>query len=108
MSTPTRRSSSWVSPHGWLKALSHETITHWPYHTHKAEDCQKLAPGEIVEATVEMPPTTARLKRGWKLLLTVTPVGAEMYEPHGDYVAGSENTLYTGPEHDSYLQLALI
>ena len=85
-----------------------KTTAYRPYHTHQEKDCQKLAPGEIVEATVEMPPTTARLKKGWKLLLTVTPVGAEMYEPHGDYVAGSENTLYTGPDHDSYLQLALV
>lgn len=85
-----------------------KTTEYRPYHTHREEDCQKLVPGEIVEATIEMPPTTARLKKGWKLLLSVTPVGAEMYEPHNDYVAGSENTIYTGPEHDSYLQVAVI
>ena len=85
-----------------------KTTEYRPYHTHQEADCQKLVPGEVVEATIEMPPTTARLKKGWKLLLSVAPVGAEMYEPHGDYVAGSENTIYTGPEHDSYLQIAVI
>ena len=85
-----------------------KTTEYRPYHTHKEEDCQKLTPGEIVEATIEMPPMIACLKKDWKLLLAVTPLGTEMYEPHNDYVASSENTIYTGPEHDSYLQLAVI
>ncbi len=98
---------------GGLK-LSHrkedpeKTNDYRPYHTHKESDCQKLVPGEIVEATVEMPPTTGHLKKGWKLLLEVTPIGGEMYEPNDDYVAGSENTIYTGAKYDSYLQIPVI
>jgi predicted acyl esterase len=85
-----------------------------PYHTHLKEDYQPLKPGEIVPCEVEIWPTTALIRKGWRLRLDVQPVSGD-YMPWGiadivdkSYQKGSSNTIYTGPEHPTYLQLPVI
>jgi uncharacterized protein len=85
-----------------------------PYHTHLAADYQPLSPGEIVEAQVELWPATAMIKKGWRIRLDLQPAaGCSWNSPaivdfDTSYQAGSSNTIYTGPKHASYLQLAVI
>ena len=89
------------------------TIYH-PYHTHKKEDYQPLKPGEPVEAEVELWPTTALIKKGYRIRLDVQPVagegiGVKIYDAiEQTYQKDSTNTVYTGPGHQSYLQLPVI
>jgi predicted acyl esterase len=85
-----------------------------PYHTHLEADYQPLTPGEIVEAQVELWPGTALIKKGWRIRLDVQPVvGCAWSDPDivdldKSYQAGSFNSIYTGPDHLSYLQLSVI
>ena len=84
-----------------------------PYHTHLKADYQPLTPGEIVEAQVELWPGTALIKKGWRIRLDLSPVvgcswGGNIVDVDQSYQAGSSNTVYTGPKHVSYLQLAVI
>jgi predicted acyl esterase len=85
-----------------------------PWHTHRREDAQPLTPGEIVEAEVELWPTTALVRKGWRLRLNVQPLTGEgfpapAFDPVDDkYQIGAANTVYTGPQHPSYVQLPVI
>jgi len=76
-----------------------------PYHTHLEKDCQLLSPGEVVECEVEIWPTTARLKKGWKLQLDIEP-GLDILD--NSYEKNALNTIYSGAEHVSYLQIPVI
>jgi predicted acyl esterase len=90
-----------------------------PYHTHSKGDYQPLKPDEIVEAHVELWPTTARIRKGHRIILDVQPATGEgltpvldpldtRYKADKSYQAGASNTIHTGPEHASYLQLPII
>jgi predicted acyl esterase len=91
-----------------------------PYHTHLKEDYQPLKPGEIVEAQVELWPTTALIRKGHRIVLDVQPATGEglsqVVDPidssyrvvDNSYQVGASNTIYTGPDHPSYLQLPVI
>jgi predicted acyl esterase len=83
-----------------------------PYHTHLEVDYQPLNPGEIVEIQVEIWPGTALIKKGWRIRLDVQPIpgceGGTLVDIDQSYQAGSSNTIYTGPEHLSYIQLPII
>lgn len=85
-----------------------------PWHTHRKADYQPLTPNEIVEVEVELWPTTALIKKGWRIRLNVQPAQGEglmrqVGDPHDNkYLIGATNTLYTGPEYPSYLQLPII
>jgi predicted acyl esterase len=85
-----------------------------PWHTHLKADCQPLTPGEIVEAEVELWPTTALIRKGHRIRLNVQPATGEgfmspLYDPTDNkYQIGATNTIYTGPDHPSYLQLPVI
>jgi predicted acyl esterase len=105
--------------HGGLK-VSHRKLdpakstVYRPYHTHQEKDYQPLKAGEIVEAEVELWPTTALIKKGHRIRLFVQPAsgyGMQMTEFDAidrTYQAGSTHTVYTGPQHLSYLQLPVI
>lgn len=86
------------------------TTEYRPFHTNLAEDAQKLVPGEVVEAQIEMLPTTARLKKGWRLEFVVMPKNehGELIDPQDNYSAGATNTVYTGEEYPSYVQIPVI
>ena len=51
-------------------------------------------------------------KKGHRIRVDVQPrdgVGSAPYTHyHGDYNAGAENTLYSGPQHPSYIMLPVI
>ncbi len=73
-----------------------------------------MTPREIVEAQVELWPTTALIRKGWRIRLDVQPITGEGFmvpfiDPRDDkYQAGAFNTIYTGPEHPSYVQLPVV
>jgi predicted acyl esterase len=85
-----------------------------PFHTHRKEDVQLLTPGEIVPCEVEIWPTTALIRKGWRLRLDIQPVSGDymsfpISDPVDDtYQKGSTNNIYTGPDHPTYLQLPVI
>jgi hypothetical protein len=83
-----------------------------PYQTHLEKDYAPLTSSNPVEAQVEIFTTTALIKKGWRIRLDVQP-----YEGCGNpfiraydatYHDGGFNTIYTGPQHRSYLQLPVI
>ena len=75
---------------------------------HLREDAMPLVPGEIVEVTVEMLPTTARLKKGWRIVLCLQPDIMYLEDPFDDYSAGATYTIHTGGECGAYMQLPVI
>jgi predicted acyl esterase len=85
-----------------------------PYRTHLKEDYQPLKPGEIVEAEVEIWPTTALIRKGHRIRLDAQPAsGCGIVPPINDptdttYQVGASNIIYTGPGRLSYLQLPVI
>ncbi len=85
-----------------------------PWHTHLEKDYQPLTPGDIVEAEVEIWPTTALIKKGHRIRLNVQPATGygqrvRVFDPLDDkYQIGASNTIFTGPDHPSYLQLPVI
>lgn len=85
-----------------------------PYHTHKKEDYQPLKPNEPVEAEVEIWPSVSLIRKGWRLRLDVGPVcgsgiGLRIHDAADQsYQKASFNSVYTGPEHRSYLQIPVI
>lgn len=99
---------------GALKAshrkLDPERTTAWrPYHTHLAADAQKLTPGEVVDLKVELLPMTLRVKKGWKLAMSVAPLdNASLIDPQDTYTAGATDTLHTGGQYASFLQIPVI
>jgi hypothetical protein len=102
--------------HGLLK-VSHRALDdarsteYWPVHTHAEADYQPLADGEIVAIEVGLYPSSALIRQGSRLRIDVQP-----YSPAGlpsraydeSYHAGASNTVYTGPDHPSYVQLPVI
>ncbi len=87
---------------------------YWPWHTHVRKDYQPLKPGEVVEAEIVVFPTTAHIRKGHRIRLDVQPAygsgWGQMGLPHYDetYHKGASNTVYTGPDYLSYLQLPII
>jgi uncharacterized protein len=102
--------------HGLLK-VSHRALDdtrsteYWPVHTHAEADYQPLEDGEIVAIEVGLYPSTALIRKGSRLRIDVQP-----YSPAGlpsraydeSYHAGASNTVYTGPDHPSYVQLPIV
>ena len=80
-----------------------------PFHTHTREDYQPLQPGEIVEVETELNPSAVQVKAGWSLELEILPnSGSALLEPEDSYMHGAVNTIYTGKEFPSYLQIPVI
>jgi predicted acyl esterase len=85
-----------------------------PFHSHLKEDHQPLKPGEPVEAEVEFWPTTAVVRKGWRIRLDIGPVsgrgiGMKLYDALDQgYQAGATNTVHTGPECPAYVQLPVV
>jgi len=102
--------------HGLLK-VSHRVLDeersteYWPVHTHAEADYAPLAGEEIVPVEVGLYPSTALIRSGCRLRIDVQP-----YSPAGipsrtydeSYHAGATNTVYTGPDHPSYVQLPIV
>ncbi len=102
---------------GWLKA-SHRKLdparstAFRPKHTHLRADYAPLQDGEIVPVEVEIIPNTGLVRRGHRLRVDIQPytgVGHGMRHAYdADYHDGAQNTIFTGPEHPSYVQLPVV
>ncbi|MDJ0358520.1 CocE/NonD family hydrolase [Paenarthrobacter sp. PH39-S1] len=102
--------------HGLLK-VSHRTIDeerstdYWPVQTHLEADYRPLESGEVVFVEVGLNPSSAVIRRGCRLRVDIQP-----YSPAGipsraydeSYHAGATNTVHTGPDHPSYVQLPIV
>lgn len=103
---------------GALK-VSHRTLDkekstiYLPHHTHRKSDYAPLQGNDdVVEVEVELEPSTALVRRGYRIRLDVQPVdGCDWGTPHvydGGYHKGASNTIYMGPDRRSYLQLPIV
>ncbi|HEY0938275.1 MAG TPA: CocE/NonD family hydrolase [Trebonia sp.] len=102
---------------GWLKA-SHRKLdparstAFRPKHTHLRADYAPLRDGEIVPVEVEIIPNTGLIRRGHRLRVDLQPyTGAGHGMRHAydaAYHDGAQNTVFTGPEHPSYVQLPVV
>jgi len=99
---------------GWLRVSHREldpdlSLPYRPYHRHQRR--LYLEPGEIVEVQVEIWPTSMVFKKGHRIRLDIQPrdgVGSQSYmHYHADYNTGT-NTIYSGGDKQSYLQLPVI
>ncbi|MEO7421992.1 MAG: CocE/NonD family hydrolase [Ornithinibacter sp.] len=102
--------------HGLLK-VSHRaldqarTTQYWPVQTHTEKDYAPLGPDEVVEVEVGLNPSTALIRKGSRLRIDIQP-----YSPAGipsraydeSYHVGATNTIHTGPDHPSYVQLPIV
>jgi len=130
-----------IDPHtpvaqGWLRA-SHRKLDpglsteYRPYHTH--DERKPLKPGEVVEADVEIWPTSIVVPPGHRVALTVRGRDYEWQKATGARLSNFKNelrgcgpflhddprdrpatvfggkvTLHTGPQHASYILLPII
>jgi predicted acyl esterase len=102
--------------HGMLK-VSHRKLdesrsTHyWPVQSHAESDHAPLEDGEVVAIEVGLHPSSALIRKGCRLRIDVQP-----YVPSGvpvraydeTYHLGATNTIYTGPDRPSYIQLPIV
>ena len=87
------------------------TTKYWPVHTHLAADHAPLGKDEVVAVEFGLNPSTAVVRRGHRLRLDVqpnVPAGLPSRSYVESYHAGASNTIYTGPQHPSYVQLPII
>ncbi len=79
--------------------------------THLEADYQPLRDGEVVYVEVGLNPSSAVIRLGCRLSVDIQP-----YSPAGipsraydeSYHTGATNTIYTGPNHPSYVQLPIV
>lgn len=102
---------------GWLK-VSHRTLDgersteYRPKYTHRKADHAPLRNGEIVPVEVEIIPNTGLVRKNHRIRVDVQPytgVGhGNRHAYDAAYHDGAQNTIYTGPEHPSYVQLPFV
>jgi uncharacterized protein len=102
---------------GWLKASHRKLDTarsteFRPKHTHLRADYAPLRDGEIVPVEVEIIPSTGLIRQGQRLRVDIQPytgVGHGMRHAYdAAYHDGALNTIYTGPQYPSYVQLPIV
>jgi putative CocE/NonD family hydrolase len=102
---------------GWLKvshrALDKERSTEFrPKHTHLRADHAPLRDGEVVPVEVEIIPNTGLVRQGHRIRIDIQPytgVGhGNRHAYDASYHDGAHNTIFTGPEHPSYVQLPVV
>ncbi|WP_375381842.1 CocE/NonD family hydrolase [uncultured Sphingomonas sp.] len=102
---------------GWLK-VSHRKIDpvrstdYTVKHTHLQADYAPLAADEVVPVEVEIIPTAAMIRKGHRIRLDVQPFdgyahGAR-HQCDPSYHDGARNTIYTGPDRLSWVQLPIV
>ena len=102
--------------HGMLKVSRRaldpaRTADHWPVQSHAAADHAPLTPGEIVHVEVGLNPSSALIRRGCRLRIDIqpySPAGLPVRAYDAGYHANATNTIHTGPDQPSYIQLPLI
>jgi uncharacterized protein len=84
---------------------------YWPVHTHTAADHAPLVKDEVVAIEFGLNPSSALVRKGFRLRLDIqpnTPAGIPSRAYDESYHLGATNTIYTGPDHPSYVQLPVI
>ena len=102
--------------HGLLKvsrrALDRTRSTpYWPVHTHLEADEAPLTGGEIVAIEVGLNPSSALIRKGCRLRVDIqpyTPAGLPVRAYDESYHRGATNTVHTGPDHPSFIQLPIV
>ena len=102
---------------GWLR-VSHRKrdearcTEYTVKHTHLKADHAPLKPGEVVPVEVEIIPTAALIRKGWRLRVDIQPYDGYDHGSRHEYAAtfhdGARNVIYTGPDHLSHIQLPLV
>ncbi len=114
---------------GWLRATHRKldesmSTPYRPYHSH--DDIQPMVPGKAYEVQVEIWPTSIVVPEGYSLALRLegkdfsrAASGAGIFTGSGHFlhndpkdrpsdIFGGINSIHTGGEYDSYLQLPVI
>ena len=71
-----------------------------------------LHDGEVVPIEIEIVPNTGLIRKGQRIRVDVQPASGvghgnrHFYDP--SYHEGARNTIYTGPDHPSWVQLGLL
>jgi predicted acyl esterase len=113
---PGQNQPAIAAAYGWLR-VSHRKLDpdrstpYRPYHTH--DELQKVKPGEIVAAEIEIWPTSVVFERGDRLMLEVASRDDPQIEPflHNhpvDRIQEGRTTIHSGGSHDSHLLLPVI
>ncbi len=87
------------------------TTEYWPVHTHVEADYAPLEKDEIVAIELGLNPSSALVRKGYRLRLDIqptAPAGIPSRAYDESYHRGARNTIYTGPRHQSYLQLPIV
>ena len=102
---------------GWLKASHRKTDPgrrneYTVKHTHLAADYAPLKDGEVVPVEIEIIPTTAVVRKGCRIRVDIQPFDGFGHGARHAYDSsfheGASNAIYTGPDHQSYIQLPLV
>ena len=102
--------------HGLLKVSRRKldqarSTDYWPVHTHAEADHAPLAGEEVVPIEVGLNPSSALIRKGCRLRVDVqpyAPAGLPVRAYDESYHLGATNTIFTGPDHPSYVQLPLV
>lgn len=89
-----------------------------PWQTHTKEDYSPLSQGEVVQLNVEIFPATARIRKGWKLRVDITPSEEQpnipgfdppkMREWQPEIHENATNTLHVGGEYTNFVTLPTV
>lgn len=82
-----------------------------PYHYFTEEKSQPLVPGEIVKMAVEVFPTSAIIRKGNRLRVSISPSNqaqAMLNYPRQDAATGGVTTLHLSPAHPSSVVLPIV
>ncbi len=102
---------------GWLKASHRKidearTTEYTVKHTHAKADYAPLSDGEVVPVDVEIIPNTALIRKGHRIRVDIQPYDGFGHGTRHAYDAGyhdgQRNTIYTGPDHVSWVQLPIV
>ena len=107
-----------ISPQFWgAQRVGHRKLdpsmsTDWrPIYTYTKADYKPMLKGEVIQAQVELWPSAVVVKKGQRIRLDVQPHGScgrNRLAYDVSYHREAENTIYTGPNHASYLQIPVI
>jgi predicted acyl esterase len=102
---------------GWLKASHRKVDTtrsteYTVKHTHLKADYAPLRKNAVVPVEIEIIPNTALIRKGHRIRVDIQPYDGfghgtrHAYDP--SYHDGARNSIVTGPEHQSFIQLPIV
>ena len=87
------------------------STNYWPVHTHLEADYAPLGHDEVVPVEIGLNPSTAVVRRGCRIRVDIqpnAPAGLPSRAYDDSYHRDAINTIHTGPQHPSYVQLPVI